>query len=202
MIIRLLSMLLIFSLLGSTTVTASGKKKQKQQKQNIESDNVIQAMTDEMNRAVKSLKLENLQKPYYLEYTMLDIQQVSLESSFGTITRKGGDKQRVLKVGVRVGDYKLDNSEFIGRRGMFGAIMGGTRNMVIDDDYDALRHDIWLATDSAYKLAAEQLAEKQAYIKNQVKSSPIPDFSREKPIRMIKPRRYFKTDQAKWEKNR
>ncbi|MCP5048347.1 MAG: hypothetical protein GY940_14350 [bacterium] len=163
-------------------------------------DVIIEAMSDEMNRAMKSLRVEKMEKPYYLEYTILDQRQLKIEGSFGALEKSGESHQRLLKVGVRIGNYQLDNTEFIGKSNMFAAIMGHSARTVIDDDYDALRRDIWLTTDRAYKQALENLAEKQAYIKNQVQKEQVPDFSREEPVRLIAPRKQLKTDRGKWEK--
>ena len=50
----------------------------------------------------------------------------------------------------------------------------------LEDNYDELRRQIWLATDGAYKKALEDLARKRAHLTEQ-KPAPkkIPDFSRE-----------------------
>ena len=54
------------------------------------------------------------------------------------------DQGRLLRVVVRVGDYKQDS--FIGTG-------EGTIDLVPrDDDIFAIRHRIWLATDRAYKV--------------------------------------------------
>ncbi len=163
-------------------------------------DIIIQAMTDEMNRSMVSLKIDKMEKPYYLEYTVLDVQQWSIQCSFGSIIRSGREHQRLLKVGVRIGDYQLDNTEFIGQSGMYAAIMGTTSRLAIDNDYNALRHDIWFATDGIYKQAVEQFAEKQAFLKSQVEQEQIADFSREEPVQRIKPKQTLIVDRAYWEK--
>lgn len=168
--------------------------------QEQKTDIILQAMNDELNRSMASLKIEKMEKPYFMEYTVLDVQQFSVECSFGSITRSGGDHQRLLKVGVRIGDYQLDNTEFVGQSGMYAAIMGSTHRLPIDDDYNALRHDIWYATDGVYKQAVEQLAEKQAYIKSQVEQELMPDFSKEEPVKRIYDKQAFTVDRLYWEK--
>jgi predicted Zn-dependent protease len=175
-------------------VTIEGKNKTEP------SDIILEALSDEMKRSMASLKLENTAKPYYLDYTVVDIRHLTIEASFGALVKSGWSHQRLLKVGVRVGSYQLDNTEFLGRNGMYGAIMGNTTGLVVEEDYDALRHDIWLATDSAYKRAVEQLAEKQAFIKNQVQTDQVPDFSASKPVQLIAPKIDTEIDKEQWEK--
>lgn len=162
-------------------------------------DVIIRAMKDELDRSMKSLKIENMESPYYLEYSIWDYREWSIEGSFGTLTQSDEDHQRILKVGVRVGSYQLDNSGFIDQDSIYASVLGRHDSVVIEDDYNALRRDIWLATDDAYKDALEQLAGKKAYIKNQVQTEEVPDFSKETSVQEIAPLRTLKVDVSKWE---
>ncbi|UCH92414.1 MAG: hypothetical protein JSV88_19245 [Candidatus Aminicenantes bacterium] len=162
-------------------------------------DVILKAMTDELDRSMKSLKIENMEKPYYLEYSIWDYWELSIEGSFGTLTESQQDQRRLLKVGLRVGSYQLDNTGFVDRTSMFSSVMGQSQGVVLEDDYNALRRDIWLATDSAFKEALQQLASKKAYIKNQVQTEEIPDFSKEESVQKLIPRITLEVDQAKWE---
>jgi TldD protein len=165
-----------------------------------DTDVIIDAMKDEMARSMTSLKIENMEKPYYMEYSLLDHWQVEIEGSFGSLTASDESRQRMLKVGVRVGSHQLDNTAFVDRSSMFRSIMGGSGSTVIDDDYNAIRHDLWLTTDKTYKEALQQLAGKKAYLKNQAQTEEIPDFSKEESVRKILPRKTLKIDREKWEK--
>jgi predicted Zn-dependent protease len=163
-------------------------------------DVILQAMKDELDRSMKSLKIENMEKPYYLEYSIWDNWVLSIEGSFGALTNSREGHQRILKVGIRVGSYQLDNTGFIDRSSMFSSVMGRHGQVVVEDDYNAIRRDIWLATDRTYKDALQQLASKKAYIKNQVQTEEIPDFSKEEKVQKIAPRVTLKVDKGKWEK--
>ncbi len=163
-------------------------------------DVILQAMKDELDRSMKSLKIENMDKPYYLEYSIWDNWELSIEGKFGALTDSRDGHRRLLKVGLRVGGYQLDNTGFIDRSSMFSVVMGRHGQVVVEDDYNAIRRDIWLATDNAYKDALQQLAGKKAYIKNQVQTGEIPDFSKEESLQKIAPRVTLKVDKGKWEK--
>jgi len=166
-----------------------------------ETDNVIlQAMKDELGRSMKSLKIENMDKPYFLEYSIWDNKELSIEGDFGALTNSSENHQRTLKVGVRVGSYQLDNTGFMDRSSLFSSVMGRHQRVVVEDDYNAIRRDIWLATDNAYKDALQQLASKKAYIKNQVQTEEIPDFSKEESVQKITPPVILEVDRDKWEK--
>ena len=62
---------------------------------------------------------------------------------------------------------------------------GVTTQTVIDNDYDGIRHSLWLATDAAYKQSVEQYARKRAFVENKVRGDQIPDFSKEQAVTAV-----------------
>ncbi|MCP5047281.1 MAG: hypothetical protein GY940_08920 [bacterium] len=164
-----------------------------------EKDVIIDAMSDEMNRSMKSLQIGNMEKPYYLEYLITDNRQVTLEAIFGSLTASRESHNRSLKVDLRVGDYQVDNTAFVNRRSMFTSTRGSSRRVVRENDYNAIRHDIWLETDKVYKAVLEQLAGKNAFLKNQKEKEDIPDFSKEKSFQDVASQQTLKVDREKWE---
>ena len=107
-------------------------------------------MRDELVRSTDTLQLEELERPYFIEYAVVDTELTVIEATFGASVRNDQTHMRSLRVDVRVGSHELDNSEFVAGPS-FIRIGRFPRNLVRDDDYDALRHDLWLATDAAYK---------------------------------------------------
>lgn len=171
--------------------------------QNNTGDPVLRAMRDELQRSVKELQFKDLDKPYFIQYTILDEDEFSASATFGAITDSGRTRDRAVQVQVRVGSYDFDNSEFAAGGGPFGGGQppnGVLTTTVIDNDYNAVRHALWLATDSAYKQAVEQLARKRAFVQNKVQEEKIPDFSKETPTEAIGARRTLDFDQNYWEK--
>ncbi len=96
-------------------------------------------------------------------------------------------RARTLRVEVRVGDYAFDSSRFVVQGFGGGALTGETVIAPLDEDYDAMRREIWLTTDTAYKRAITMFARKKAAFQNRTASDPIPDFSRETPVETILP---------------
>lgn len=163
-----------------------------------QTDILLRAMQDELARSAATLELEELERPYFIEYAVVDTQSTVLEATFGASVRNNESRQRSLRVDVRVGSHELDNSEFLGMRSMFS--MGSfPRSLVQEDDYDALRHDLWLATDAAYKEALEQLAQKRAFIQNRVQDEPVPDFSVEGASVLVEPLAESAFDAEAWQ---
>jgi TldD protein len=144
---------------------------------------LVRAMRDELRRSAEQLRLPDAAKPYYLAFRVNDQTRLDLAASFGALTVERSTRGRYLRVDVRVGDYALDNSNFFARSD-FGT--GGLESLPIEDDYDAMRHDIWHATDLAYKQAAATYAKKLATRKTQADSpDDAGDFSREAPSHIV-----------------
>lgn len=152
-----------------------------------EKDLTLHAMHDEMARARDRLVLPGADKPFYIEYRLLDIDIRSISASFGALLSDNTSKIRLMSVDVRVGDYHLDSSQFLSEDG-FRGFLGSSGQVGIDRDYNSLRQDLWLATDQAYKAALTQMSLKQAFLRSLTKPPEIDDFSQVTPLVKIDPR--------------
>ena len=124
-----------------------------------DNDHTLQAMRDEMARSKTRLELkipgtDQPVRPYYVEYRLLDLDFREVSGEFGTLLSSNHARSRFMDVEARVGNYKLDSSNFIGDDAFRGFI-GSTGSVGIDRDYDSLRQDLWIATDQAFKEAVE-----------------------------------------------
>jgi TldD protein len=156
-----------------------------------DNDHTLQAMKDEMARAKSRLELaippsNQPVKPYYVEYRLLDMDIREVVGEFGALVSTGHSRTRLMNVGARVGDYKLDSSNFIGDESFRGFI-GPSGSVGIDRDYDSLRQDLWIATDQAFKEAVETYSRKQAYLSSLARPSDIEDFSRVQVVQHLDP---------------
>lgn len=180
--IRKLAALAIASglLIGSADAagTASERAPGQVKAQPGDADQTLRAMRDEMDRSRTRLVVPGQERPFYIEYRLLDVEIRAVTASFGALVNSTQNKQRFMSVDVRTGDYLIDSSNFIGGDD-FGGFLGSTGQVGIDRDYDSLRQDLWLATDQAYKEALINLSKKRAYIANLARKPNIPDFSRE-----------------------
>ena len=157
-------------------------------------------MVDEMSRSISQLQLSNLDKPYFIQYIVLDEDEFAARATFGAITQSSPTKQRLIYSQVRVGNYDFDNTEFqAGGQGGAGGGNPGLYQGPVDDDYDSLRHTLWLATDASYKSAIEVIAQKRASIQNRTQEDRVPDFTKESPTVSVGERRKLEFDRAKIE---
>ena len=150
-------------------------------------DQTLRAMHDELERSRERLQLPDVQKPFYIEYRLLDLDVRNVTASFGGLVSTNTTRDRFMSVNVRIGDYHLDSSNFISEDG-FQGFLGSTGQVGIDRDYSSLRQDLWLATDQAYKEAATQMALKQAFLRSLTKPPEIDDFAQEPPVVKLDPR--------------
>ncbi len=156
------------------------------------SDTQLRAMIDELTRS-KNLKLNDLEKPYFIEYTVSDTDQVDVSASFGGLIESSRAHVRQPRLFIRVGDYKFDNTN---------SIYTGSEHLgllPVDDDYQALRIELWLATDALYKASAEQIAHKRAALREIQDPDTTPDLAPVKPVQIIEPPAAMQFDQKHWE---
>ncbi len=143
-------------------------------------DPVLDALLVEMERSKSQLKMDQLQTPYYIEYRVSDIEDFTTEAAFGATREDQKVHVRLLRVTVRLGDYKQDS--------YYGQGIGGNALLPLDNDPIALRHQIWLATDEAYKSAGEALTQKQSVLKQfNGEEHPVDDFAKSVPVQLVEP---------------
>lgn len=141
---------------------------------------LMQALRDEMARSMEELQLEDAEKPYFLAYRVFENATSSTTASLGGLLNFNDGFNRQLVVELRVGDYDFDNTNFISLRNA-SAMLPAVASLSVDDDYDTLRRQIWLATDTAYKRALDGLAGKRAALQNKTQVEEVADFTREEP---------------------
>jgi predicted Zn-dependent protease len=156
------------------------------------SDTQLRAMLDELARS-RTLQLNNLDKPYFIQYSTGDADEASISASLGGITASSRMHLRHPAIEVRIGDYKFDNTNSV--------FTGNTRLglLPIDDDYQAMRTDLWLTTDALYKAATEQITHKRTALREIAEPDKTPDFSPATALEVIQPAAVMNFDQKHWE---
>jgi predicted Zn-dependent protease len=152
-----------------------------------DADRTLAALRDELERSRARLALPGQERPYYIEYRLLDVDERTIIAQFGSIITSTNSRNRYMSVDVRVGNYGVDSSNFIAGQG-FRGFLGSTGTVGIDRDYESLRQDLWLATDQAYKQSLDLLSGKRAFLRNLANAPTIDDFSQEPPVVLVEPR--------------
>jgi predicted Zn-dependent protease len=155
-----------------------------------EKDPVLQAMLTELDRSKSQLQLKDVEKPFFIQYRIEDVDSFETKAQFGATSGSQHSRARVVRVTVRVGDYKIDSS---------GSRSDGSVALAsLEDDSIALRSALWWATDQAYKAALAAYSQKQAALK-QVQTPPqADDFSKETPVISLSEPLKLTVDEAAW----
>ena len=154
-------------------------------------DVLLEALLTELDRSKDHLKMDGVKPPYYVEYRVDDVENLDTEASFGALLSSQRAHVRVLRVVVRIGDYKQDS--------FYGQGMGGATILPLDNDPIALRRQIWLMTDEAYKAAADAYAEKLSALKQfTADPNPVDDFAKAPVVTKIGPTVSLKVDESEW----
>ena len=157
-----------------------------------DSDPILAAMQDELTREEAGLQLPGMQKPYFIEYRLDDIASYEAVANFGALTREENSRQRVVRVTLRIGSYTTDSSS---ARGDGSLALAPT-----DDNPQALRYALWIATDEAYKNALRQLSAKQATLKRFEQQSAVADFAAAKPVTHVEQLHTLQLDRDEWKR--
>ena len=168
-----------------------------------DNDHTLQAMRDEMARSKARLELTipnsgQPVKPYYIEYRLLDLEVREITAEFGALLSSTHARNRFMNVAARVGNYKLDSSNFVSDDAFRGFI-GPTGSVGIDRDYDSLRQDLWIATDQAFKESVDTYSRKKGYLSSLARQSDIDDFSKAEPVQLIEPLETPDWSRRNWE---
>ncbi len=165
---------------------------QAQSRAAIMSDPMLKAMQSELNREKALLVLPGMQRPYFIEYQLDDLDSFEAVANYGALTREETNHQRVARVTVRIGDYAMDSSSSRGD----GAIALAPS----DNNPEALRYALWIATDTAYKNALRAYSAKQAALKGFQSSQMEHDFAEAKPVVHVAPLVAMDLDQKEWKR--
>ena len=154
-------------------------------------DVLLEALLTELDRSRERLKMDQVKSPYYIEYRVEDVDNYDADAAFGAVLSSQRQHMRVLRVVVRIGEYKQDS--------FYNQGMGGATILPLDDDPIALRRQIWLMTDDAYKAAADAYAEKLSALKQfSADPNPIDDFAKAPVVSKVEPVATLKVDENGW----
>jgi TldD protein len=156
------------------------------------SDPILRALQAELARSKSQLKMDNVDAPFYIEYRVFDVEQFDASAAFGALRDQNRSKLRLIRAVVRLGDYKLDS--------FFNTGQGISDILPMDNDELAIRHQVWLATDQAYKRASEAFSNKKAALKQLNVEQPVDDFAKADPVVSIGPTAKLEVEPAKWTK--
>ena len=165
--------------------------------------NVIQkAMQDEIERSMKELQLDSLQKPCYVSCSIDDITMYSITAVLGGIVNSNELTSRTKGNRVLVGTYELNDESL--DNNLFSTPEMNDIPVPLDDDYLGVRRALWVSIDNVYKNAAHQHAKNvQAWKEQKKPLEEIPHrvFAKLPAVKIQKDNVFAPFDKKQWESN-
>jgi TldD protein len=154
---------------------------------------IIKALEEEQKRSFELLKKNGNPPPYFLSFQVSEINSTNISATLGALRESTSTRLRNLDVNVRVGDFKLDNTN--GRGGVTSSV-----RLPIEDDIDALKSSIWLTTDNAYKNAVDTFLGIKTQKETRVADEyPADDFSPSPSQISLNPKVQLTVNKTDWE---
>ncbi|MBK9071587.1 MAG: hypothetical protein IPL79_11390 [Myxococcales bacterium] len=120
---------------------------------------ILDAIAEEMNRAIERLQIPGAPKPYHISYKITEVEVINVSSTMGS-TLLSRDRHFVsIEARVRVGSFAFDNGNFIVPRAEHIDGVAST-SLPLEATPRMARRAAWLVTDAAYKEALIQLRAK------------------------------------------
>jgi hypothetical protein len=155
---------------------------------------IISAIKSEVDRNMAQLKIDKLKPPFFINYTVVELKQLYVSASVGSISQSMETSQRVGLSNLLVGDYDRNNSNF--RQNYM------PRNVVIENDAKGIATAVWEDLDRTYKNAAENYEAKVAVIEQQNMEEEelnLPDLEKTTPVTVIIEPPKMNIDKVYWE---
>ncbi len=143
---------------------------------------LVALLAAEIDRARSSLSVDGGPPPSRLTVETWDADTWEVAASFGTLQGEGGGPSRPSRVEVVVGDDTLNSLRFDGGAELELPEASGTPRFVIDDVPAAVRRDLWLAADGAYRGAVQRLNLKTAELATRPEERRAPDWTTAEPL--------------------
>jgi TldD protein len=158
----------VFLLVAAANVWAAGLPEEKK-------DALLSTMQQELHRAQTGLgKLDPA--PYFLSYSVHDESLAVAFGSQGALVSSTHAGRRSVDVSMRIGTPALDNAHGTNRA---SAISSGT--LPLQDDQDAVAHELWRLTYEEYRKASKAYLKVKTDMQVQAQEEDTsPDFSQEK----------------------
>ena len=153
---------------------------------------VISAIQKEVDRNKTGLKMEGMASPFFISYTIVEVQSHTISASLGTINNSRNSQQRRGIPTLLVGDYLRNNFSTDGESEESTSLFDNTGIPVT----------IWRGLDEAYKTAVEKFKAKMATQQQQTQTEEeknLPDFEQVAPVNIVLQPATLNFDKDYWE---
>jgi predicted Zn-dependent protease len=152
--------------------------------ENSKKELIAESIRKETDRALQELKMRGLQAPFFISYTLSDIDQLAITATNGSIISSETYPLRTGGARLLMGDYQCTDENFSGTT---GGTYGYDGMPCLDNDEEGIRYTLWRDLDAVYKSAAETYEQKLSAIKQlniPAQDLELPDWDKTSPVVM------------------
>ncbi|MCF3107899.1 hypothetical protein LL912_03825 [Niabella sp. CC-SYL272] len=147
--------------------------------QDLRDNFYVKALSQELNRNIRQLRLPDLGKPFFISYKLRHAVSQAIRAERGQLVTpfSGPSETKTASVKLLVGDYRR-NFDYLFDDGSYVLLPD-------ENDADELRRLLWLETDRAYKMTAQQYNATMAALKRVTvdqKELDLPDLVKADPV--------------------
>lgn len=161
---------------------------------------LIPIVKKEVERNKQELKIDKLQRPFYIRYIIIDNKSLNLSASLGSIVNSGDYTDRYGMPTLLVGNYEQNNLNYIDPN-IYYRVNSYPQRLSLENDEANISNTIWSALDKQYKTAAEVYETKHGIKSQQQKleDDKVADYTSNTPVKMKIDPTSVKYDKAYWE---
>ncbi|MCD7899213.1 MAG: metallopeptidase TldD-related protein [Bacteroides sp.] len=166
----------------------------------IQAQDIIPIIKKEVDRNKAELKIDKLQRPFYIRYLVVDGKNINLSATLGSIYNSSEGPEKYGYSTLLVGDYERNNLNYMDPN-IYYRIYTYPQSLSLENDPVSISTVIWNDLDKQYKTAAEVYETKQGIISQQQKpeDEKIPDYTKTDPVNIKLTSTPTKFDKAYWE---
>ena len=137
----------------------------------------FRAMSDEMQRTKKQLRVKGAVKPYFTVYRLTETEEAEISSVFGAPGQRFSPSRRLFaQVYMYAGDAQNNSSGFLDAHAYsFPSFVQQVSAVPVS--YEGIRRVLWKLTDLAYVQASGLYDKKMDYKRRKGLTTQVPDFS-------------------------
>lgn len=162
---------------------------------------VVKAMQDELQRNLQQLSYKDFEEPFFIAYTIGDIEFLYANASLGALINSNQNRMREVYGRLMVGSYELNDENFVdesnGGQNQFAA----ASPLPVENDYLGIRRSLWTISNNMYKSAASTYKNKIKAMQQQdieVEQLELDDYSRAPQVNINIPNPAFDVDPEKY----
>lgn len=162
---------------------------------------MLRAMKDELDKNKRALQLQDLDKPFFILYRVVDQKNYFISSMLGSLVKSSEVPSRNKNnVRILVGDYAFNDESL--EDDLYSSPTAHEINLPLEDDYYGIRRAFWSTTDNVYRSAARHFKKHQETLKETGKSLqeiPHRSFAKAPAVTIQKSLNTTPFEKEKWE---